>query len=47
MACACNIIYRTELLDESDRKILRKYQKYVIEDTCWFSIEFDFHMRPT
>jgi hypothetical protein len=43
---ACIIVYRTERLDDY-RNIFDSYEKYVIEDTCWFSIEFDFHMRPT
>jgi hypothetical protein len=41
MACACIGVYRKERLDESYREILRQYQKYVIEDTCWFSIELE------
>jgi hypothetical protein len=28
-------------------ELLKIYQRYVIEDTCGFSMEFDFHMRPT
>ncbi len=44
MACACIGIYRAEPLDESFMEILKCYQKYVIEDTCWFSIEFKWHM---
>jgi|WetSurSiteA1Bulk_404760.scaffolds.fasta_scaffold92264_2 hypothetical protein len=47
MACACIGVYRKERLDESYREILRQYQKYVIEDTCWFSIELEWHMKPT
>ena len=47
MACACIIIYRAGLLDESVKEILRIYQEYVIEDTSWFSIEPEWHMRPT
>jgi hypothetical protein len=47
MDCACIIIFRAGLLDESVREILRIYQQYVIEDTCWFSIEPEWHMRPT
>ena len=47
MACACIGVYRKERLDESYREILRQYQKYVIEDTCWFSIELEWHMTPT
>jgi hypothetical protein len=46
-SCACISIYRKEHLDESFRDILRKYQKSVIEDTCWFSIELEYHMKPT
>ena len=47
MNCACIGIYRLERLDESYRDILRKYQKHVIEDTCWFSIELEWHMKRT
>ena len=47
MHCACIIIYRSGFLDESVREILRIYQEYVIEDTCWFTIETEWHMRPT
>jgi len=47
MNCACIGIYRLECLDESYRDILRKYQKHVIEDTCWFSIELEWHMKRT
>jgi hypothetical protein len=47
MACGCIGVYRKERLDESFREILRRYQKYVIEDTCWFSIEPEWHMIPT
>ena len=47
MACACIGVYRAERLDESYRQILRKYQQYVIEDTCWFSIELEWHMKST
>ncbi|HZK62330.1 MAG TPA: hypothetical protein VFC41_09640, partial [Anaerovoracaceae bacterium] len=46
MACACIGIYRAEPLDEPIREILRSYQRYVIEDTCWFSIDFEWHMKP-
>jgi hypothetical protein len=42
---ACIGIYRKERLDECYREILRRYQKYVIEDTCWFSIELEWHMK--
>jgi hypothetical protein len=45
MACACIGILRTERLDESFRTILRNYQEHVIEDTCWFSIELEWHMK--
>jgi hypothetical protein len=45
MACACIGIYRKESLDESYRTILRQYQQFVIEDTCWFSIELEYHMK--
>jgi hypothetical protein len=44
--CACIGVYRKERLDESYRGILRNYQRYVIEDTCWFSIELEWHMKP-
>lgn len=47
MNCACISIYRKERLDESYREILRQYQKHIIEDTCWFSIELEWHMKPT
>lgn len=47
MDCVCISVYRTERLDESYREILRCYQKYVIEDTCWFSIEPEWHMKFT
>jgi len=47
MACACIGIFRAERLDESYRQILRRYQQYVIEDTCWFSIELEWHIEPT
>ena len=47
MACACIGVYRKERLDESFREILRSYQKYIIEDTCWFSIELEYHMKTT
>jgi hypothetical protein len=45
MACACIGIYRREPLDESYQQILNIYQEYVIEDTTWFSIEFEWHMK--
>lgn len=44
---ACIGIYRAERLDESYRQILWRYQQYVMEDTAWFSIEFEWHMKPT
>jgi len=47
MTCACIGMFRVEHLDESYREILRRYQKYVIEDTCWFSIEHEWHIQPT
>lgn len=47
MACVCISVYRKERLDEFYREILRRYQKYVIEDTCWFSIDLEWHMKPT
>lgn len=46
MAGACIGILRLEPLDDSYRQILRTYQKYVIQDTCWFSIELEYHMKP-
>jgi hypothetical protein len=45
MACACIGILRKERLDESFRNVLRRYQQHVIEDTCWFSIELEYHMK--
>lgn len=45
MACACIGIYRQEPLDEAYQEILNIYQEYVIEDTTWFSIEFEWHMK--
>lgn len=45
MACACIGIYRRDPLDESYQQILNIYQEYVIEDTTWFSIEFEWHMK--
>jgi hypothetical protein len=47
MNCACIGIYRKDRLDESYRSILRNYQQYVIEDSCWFSIELEWHMEST
>jgi len=47
MACACIGVYRKERLDDSYRQILWNYQQYVIEDTCWFSIELEWHMKRT
>lgn len=47
MAGACIRIYIAERLDESYRAILRRFQKYVIEDTCWFSIELEDQMKHT
>lgn len=47
MAGACIIIYRVGRIAESLMDILKIYQRYVIKDTPGFSIEFDFHMRPT
>jgi hypothetical protein len=46
MDCACIGVYRKERLDESFREVLIRYQKYVIEDTCWFSIELEYRMKP-
>ena len=45
MTCACIGIYRQEPMDESYQEILNIYQEYVIEDTTWFSIEFEWHMK--
>jgi hypothetical protein len=45
MTCACIGIYRQDPLDESYQQILNIYQEYVIEDTTWFSIEFEWHMK--
>jgi len=45
--CACIGIFRADRLDDSYRWILKEYQKHVIEDTCWFSIELGWHMKPT
>ena len=47
MACACIGVYIKERIDDSFRAILWRYQQYVMEDTCWFSIEFEWHMKPT
>lgn len=47
MTCACIIIYRKEPLQETIREILDRYQDFVIEDTCWYSIELKWHMKPT
>jgi hypothetical protein len=47
MTCACIRIYRNELLEEPIREILDRYQDFVIEDTCWFSIELEWHMKST
>lgn len=47
MAGACIRIYRLETLDESYREILNSYSKYVIENTCWFSIEFESRIKHT
>jgi hypothetical protein len=47
MSGACIKIFQKERLHESYREIFRRYQKYVIEDTCWFSIELEYHMKPT
>jgi hypothetical protein len=47
MSCACIVLYRPESLDESIKEILNKYAKYVIEDTCWFSIEFEWRIKHT
>jgi hypothetical protein len=42
---ACIKVYRANRLDESYREILRNYQKYVIEDTRWFSIELESRLK--
>lgn len=47
MTCANINIYRKEPLEETIREILNRYQDFVIEDTCWFSIEFEWHMKST
>jgi len=47
MNCGCIGIFRTDRLDESYRSILRRYQAYVKEDTCWFSIELEWHRKST
>jgi hypothetical protein len=44
MNCTCIGVYRKQKLDESSREILKIYQRYVIEDTCGFSIEPEWHM---
>ena len=46
-SCACIGVLRADRLDDSYRSILRNYQKLVIEDTCWFSIELEWHMKRT
>jgi len=45
--CACIGILRAERLDKSYKNIFREYEKTVIEDTCWFSIELEWHMKST
>lgn len=47
MACACISIYLPEKLRYSFSPILKRYQEIVIEDTCWFSIELEWHKKPT
>lgn len=47
MNCACIGILRAERLDDSYRWILRQYQNKVIENTCWFSIELEWHIKST
>ena len=47
MTCACIGILRAERLDDSYRWILKQYQKKVIEDICWFSVELEWHMKST
>ena len=43
----CIGIFRTDRLDESYRSILRRYQAFVKEDICWFSIELEWQMKST
>jgi hypothetical protein len=45
--CGCIGIYRKTRLDESYREILNLYQQVVKEDTCWFSIALEWHIKPT
>jgi hypothetical protein len=45
--CACIGVYRKERLDACYRGILLNYQKFVIEDTCWFLIAPEWHQKPT
>lgn len=47
MDCACIGILRADRLDDYHRSIFNEYEKAVIEDTCWFSIELEWHMEPT
>jgi hypothetical protein len=47
MDCTCIAIYRKERLDESFRDVFRRYQKHVVEDSPWFSIELEFRLKPT
>jgi len=47
MSYACISIYRKTRLDESYRAIFRMYQQHLKEDTTWFSIELEWHMKPT
>ena len=47
MDCACIGILRSDRIDDSCRKIFHEYEKAVIEDTCWFSIELEWHMEPS
>jgi len=47
MSCACIGIYRKTRLDESYREILKMYQLLLKKDATWFSIELEWHMKPT
>jgi len=47
MSYACIGIYRKTRLDESYRAILRAYQLSIKEDTTWFSIELEWHIKST
>ena len=47
MSYACIGIYRKTRLDESYRAILRAFQMHLKEDTTWFSIEIEWHIKST